>query len=235
MISRILITVFVVVIMAGLLGVRAETVRKKMVFLCVSSVGITALSFVEVNSYGLIGGCFQLFFRFISLICLLALLCNICKKNKIDRIKDFGGAGRNMPYIFAAATILGMIGIGIPATGTFTGILYSEIGLLAGGYGVFTYIGLVGNAAGIIIPAMILLPLLKQAYFPGLENEPEPVQPEITEENSDLTIVMQRDWIKPGKGLTVLCIIVSVLLTVLCIYQKPVMIIAANLMETIFG
>lgn len=236
MISKILIVIFVGIILAGLLGIRESVIKKKLLFLCITSVGITALSFAEVNAYGIVGGCLQLFFRLSSLVCLILLIGNICKKNEITTVEDIAGMGRNMPYLFATAVIFSVIIIGIPATGTFTGILYSEIGLLAGQYGVVTYIGLVGNVAGILISAAILFPLLKQAYFPGMKQETEDVQLEtIQDEKSVLDGMAQREWKKPGKGIMVICLTASVILMVLCIYQKPVMTIAANLMEKIFG
>lgn len=217
MISKILITIAVVLVLAGLLGIRTKTIGKKMLFVSISCVGMTVMSFAELNAYGLIGGAFQILFRFLSLLFLIVLFRNVCKRNQIVNVEDINGIGREMPYIFMAAVIYSMIIIGIPATGTFTGVLYSEIGLFAGGFGVFTYVGLIGNIVGIVVPAVLLLPILKRAYFPGTEAE------------------KRETIVKPEKGMVICNLIMAFLLTVLCIYQKPVMTLAGALMEKIFG
>lgn len=217
MINKILITISVVLVFMGLLGIKTKTIGKKLLFLSISSVGMAALSLAELNAYGLIGGAFQIVFRFLSLLFLILLFRNVCKKNQIVNVEEVSGIGRQLPYLFMAAVIYSVIIIGIPATGTFTGILYSEIGLLAGGYGIFTYVGLLGNIIGIVVPAVLLFPILKKAYFPGTEAE-------------------KRDEIvKPKKEMMICNLIIAFLLTALCIYQKPVMMLAGTLMEEIFG
>lgn len=217
MISKILITISAILVLAGLLGIRSKTLGGKMLFLCISSIGMTVLSFVELNAYGLVGGIFQILFRLISLLFLVLLFRNICKKNGIIYAEDICGIGRNMPYAFLVAAVYSMIVIGIPATGTFTGILYSEIGLLAGSFGVFTYVGIIGNIAGIAIPAALLFPVLKKAYFPEKDRE------------------TRESVIMPDKRMMIMHFLMAFLLAALSVYQKPVMTAAGTLMEKIFG
>lgn len=216
MISKILITISVVFILAGLFGIKSKRLRGKMFFLCISSVGMAALSLVELNAYGLVGGAFQVFFRLMSLLFLVILFRDICKRNLIREAEEINGIGREMPYAFLVAVVYSIIVIGVPATGTFTGILYSEIGLLAGGFGIFTYVGMIGNIAGIAVAASLLFPILKKAYFPGEEAE------------------KRESVMKPGKGMMIVHFVIAFLLTALSIYQKPVMTAAGMLMEKIF-
>lgn len=215
MISKILITISAIFVLAGLFGIRSKTLGGKMFFLCISSIGMTILSFVELNAYGLIGGIFQMLFRLISLLFLVLLFRNVCKKNGIIYTEDISGIGRKMPYMFLMAAVYSMIVIGMPATGTFTGILYSEIGLLAGGFGAVTYVGMIGNIAGIAVPAVLLFPVLKKAYFPEEERE------------------RRESVIMPGKGMMIIHFLMAFLLVLLSIYQKPVMTAAGILMEKI--
>ena len=217
MISKILITISAMLIFAGLFGIRSKTLGGKMFFLCISSIGMTVLSFVELNAYGLLGGIFQMLFRLISLLFLVLLFQNICKKNGIVYAEEICGIGRNMPYVFLVAAVYSMIVIGMPATGTFTGILYSEIGLLAGSFGVFTYVGMIGNIAGIAVSAALLFPMLKKAYFPDKDKE------------------TRESVIMPGKGMMTMHFLTAFLLALLSIYQKPVMTAAGTLMDKIFG
>lgn len=216
MISKILIAVSVILILAGLLGIKAKTIGRKMIFLCISSVGMILLSFAEMNAYGLVGGAFQLVYRLVVMAAFLMVFISVCKKNGFKGMEDLNGSGRQIPYIFAMLVILSTGAIGIPITGTFTGIVYSEIGLLAGGYGVFTYIGLLGNILGIVVPAVLLFPLLRRMYFP-------------------LGEIPEKQVVKPGKGLTVFGMGIAALFVVFSVYQKPVMTVAGALMEKIFG
>lgn len=217
MISKILITVSAILVLAGLFGIRSKTLGGKLFFLCISSIGMTVLSFVQLNAYGLLGGIFQMLFRLISLLFLVLLFCSICKRNGIIYTEDISGIGRKMPYIYLTALIYSLIIIGIPATGTFTGILYSEIGLLAGSFGVFTYVGMIGNIAGIAVSAALLFPVLKKAYFPEAERE------------------RKESVIMPQKGMMFMHFLMAFLLAALSVYQKPVMTAAGILMEKIFG
>ncbi|MCM1158746.1 MAG: hypothetical protein NC300_07845 [Bacteroidales bacterium] len=231
MISKILIMVFTLVIFTGLFGIRAKTLGGRMLFLCVSEFGSAALAFCQLNAYGLLGGIMQSVFRLISLLLLVVMFKPVCKSKQIFTLRDIDGMGKQKPYLFAAVTVLSMIAIGIPATGTFTGILYSEVGLLAGGYGVFTYVGLLANMAGIAVPAALLLPILSRAYFPGAENGVETAKAaSCTPLFGDMV-----QWGCAGKGLTACYLGISLLLVIFCIYQKPVMAMGTKLIEKIFG
>lgn len=217
MISKITIAVSTVIILAGLFSFRTKTVGRKMLLLCISEIGAVALAYAQLNAYGLVGGTMQVLFRVISTIFVICLIMSICRKNEIKQIEDFNGIGKQMPYEFLLISILSVIVIGLPATGTFTGLIYSEIGLLAGGYGIFTYIGLVGNVLAIIVPAVILTPMIRRAYFPEAEAECKEIIGKIS------------------KALFGISAVVAIALVVLCIYQKPVMTFAGFLIEKILG
>lgn len=217
MINKIIIVISVGMILLGVSGVKMQTIRKRMIFLCISSIGGIIMSFAEGNAYGLLGGIFQIIFRFVSLILLIILFFRICKKNEIAKVSDINGIGRGMPYTFMAITIFAMMVVGIPATGTFTGIFYSELGLLAGDYGVFAYIGMLGNMFGIIVPAALLLPILREAYFPDKDRDRREIVRKI------------------GKRISLTGIGLAVLFIILCIYQKPVLAIIGKILEGILS
>ena len=202
MLSKILISVAALLILAGLLGLKMKTVGKRLLFVCIAEVGMVMLSVAEMNTYGLVG-------------------------------------------------------IGIPITGTFTGIIYSEIGLLAGGYGVFTYVGLIGNILGIVVPVVLLFPMLRRMYFPEKEKDSEADTIVHTEEVSntqsdidtekgmeDAGAVLENvDHVEeavgispsPAKSLLTISWLLAAVLLVFSLYQQPVLVVISTVMQKFFS
>ncbi len=237
MLSEILIAVGAVLIVAGFLGLKMKTVGKRLIFLCIAGAGMILLSVAEMNTYGLVGGSFQAVYRIIALIPCLMLFHSICKKNEIKDLNGLDGIGTHMPYTYAILVLLAVMCIGVPVTGTFTGIIYSEIGLLAGGFGVFTYIGLIGNVVGVVVPVMLLFPLLRRMYFPCKEQEAEDNTVEVMEEVSeeDVTEDAVIDIQSPGKGMIAVSGILAVLLVVGSLWQQPILQAVSTVMQKLFS
>lgn len=242
MLSEILIAVGAVLIVAGFLGLKMKTVGKRLIFLCIAGAGMILLSVAEMNTYGLVGGSFQAVYRIVALIPCLMLFHSICKKNEIKDLNGLDGIGTNMPYTYAILVLLAVMCIGVPVTGTFTGIIYSEIGLLAGGFGVFTYIGLIGNVVGVVVPVMLLFPLLRRMYFPCKEQEAEDNTVEVMEEDvpeevseEDVTEDAVIDIQSPGKGMIAVSGILAVLLVVGSLWQQPILQAVSTVMQKLFS
>ena len=223
MLSKILITVAALLILAGLIGLKMKMVGKRLLFVCIAAVGMVILSVAEMNTYGLVGGCFQAIYRILAIIPGPLLFHSICKRNGITDIAGLNGVGRKMPYIYVLLVFLCMVTIGIPITGTFTGIIYSEIGLLAGGYGVFTYVGLIGNILGIVVPVMLLFPMLRRMYFPEKEKNPDVAEGVATVAPS------------PAKSLLVIGWLLAAVLLVFSLYQQPVLVAISTVMQKFFS
>lgn len=237
MLSEILIAVGAVLIVAGFLGLKMKTVGKRLIFLCIAGAGMILLSVAEMNTYGLVGGSFQAVYRIVAVIPCLMLFHSICKKNEIKDLNGLDGIGTHMPYTYAILVLLAVMCIGVPVTGTFTGIIYSEIGLLAGGFGVFTYIGLIGNVVGVVVPVMLLFPLLRRMYFPCKEQETEDNTGEVLEEVSeeDVTEDDVIDIQNPGKGVIAVSGILAVLLVVCSLWQQPILQAVSTVMQKLFS
>lgn len=242
MLSEILIAVGAVLIVAGFLGLKMKTVGKRLIFLCIAGAGMILLSVAEMNTYGLVGGSFQAVYRIIAWIPCLMLFHSICKKNEIKDLNGLDGIGTHMPYTYAVLVLLAVMCIGVPVTGTFTGIIYSEIGLLAGGFGVFTYIGLIGNVVGVVVPVMLLFPLLRRMYFPCKEQEAEDNTVEVMEEDvpeevseEDVTEDAVIDIQSPGKGMIAVSGILAVLLVVGSLWQQPILQAVSTVMQKLFS
>lgn len=237
MLSEILIAVGAVLIVAGFLGLKMKTVGKRLIFLCIAGAGMILLSVAEMNTYGLVGGSFQAVYRIVAVIPCLMLFHSICKKNEIKDLNGLDGIGTHMPYTYAILVLLAVMCIGVPVTGTFTGIIYSEIGLLAGGFGVFTYIGLIGNVVGVVVPVMLLFPLLRRMYFPCKEQGTEDNTGEVLEEVSeeDVTEDDVIDIQSPGKGVIAVSGILAVLLVVCSLWQQPILQAVSTVMQKLFS
>lgn len=238
MLSEILIAVGAVLIVAGFLGLKMKTVGKRLIFLCIAGAGMILLSVAEMNTYGLVGGSFQAVYRIVAVIPCLMLFHSICKKNEIKDLNELDGIGTHMPYTYAILVLLAVMCIGVPVTGTFTGIIYSEIGLLAGGFGVFTYIGLIGNVVGVVVPVMLLFPLLRRMYFPCKEQETEDNTGEVLEEDvpeEDVTEDDVTDIQNPGKGVIAVSGILAVLLVVCSLWQQPILQAVSTVMQKLFS
>ena len=228
MLSKILISVAALLILAGLLGLKMKTVGKRLLFVCIAAAGTVMLSVAEMNTYGLVGGCFQGIYRILAIVPGILLFHSICKRNQVTDLEGLNGIGRRMPYTYALLVFLCMVMTGIPVTGTFTGMIYSEIGLLAGGYGIFTYVGLVGNVLGIVVPVMLLFPMLRRMYFPEKEKDSDADTIVHTEEAVVTTP-------SPAKSLLTISWLLAAVLFVFSLYQQPVLVVISTVMQKFFS
>lgn len=215
--SIVLIIGATILVFMGITGVKAKEVGKRLSALCITTLGATSLSFAQMNVFGLLGGFMQILFRFIGLIFFVVLVFHICKKNQIWKMDDLKGVGRKMPYVFMMVTLLAVMIIGIPSTGAFMGILYSEMGFINGGFGAISIVGMIGNVAGVILPAILIFPIWKNALFPGKGT------------------VVEKEILKPGKGVLAICAIITILLVVFSLMQKPLIKEIGNFIEIIVG
>lgn len=167
MISKILIIGSFVLILLGLIGVRTNSVKRKLLFLLVSIIGMLWLPFAQGNQYGMIGGLWQAVFQIPGGLCFILLIQSICRQNNIQKVEELAGVRQGMPYLFAAGVIFAVVLMGLPGTGAFTGYLYSSIGLMFGEVNVFDYIGLSGIFLGVVVSAAITFSILKAAYLSG--------------------------------------------------------------------
>lgn len=232
MLSKILISVAALLILAGLLGLKMKTVGKRLLFVCIAAVGMILLSVAEMNTYGLVGGCFQGIYRILAIVPGILLFHSICKRNQITELDGLNGIGRRMPYTYTLLVFLCMVMIGIPITGTFTGIIYSEIGLLAGGYGIFTYVGLVGNVLGIVVPVMLMFPMLRRMYFPEKEKDSDADTVQENVDNVEEAVVISPS---PAKSLLTVGWLLAAVLLVFSLYQQPVLVAISTVMQKFFS
>lgn len=236
MLSKILIIVLTLITIVAMLALKTNKVKGKMIWLAVSAIATTALSFLEMNAYGIMGGVFQVVYRVLPLLFFVILISKVCKTYGIKEVSQFDGIGRDMPYLYAIMVAFSLLIIGIPATGTFTGTLYSEIGMMAGGYGVVAYVGMLGNAMGMIVPACILFPILKRAYFlEKQEKEIERFVEEGTKEETEENEEAEEPKVKLSSSVVTAFGIVTAIFVGLCIYQKLILWLADKLLGNIFG
>lgn len=167
MISEILIIVSFVLILLGLIGVRTRNVKRKLLFLFVTTLGMLLLPFSQRNPLGILGGVWQTVFQIPELFCFILLILSLCRQNGIQRIEELAGVRQRAPYVYASGVVFAIAALGVPGTGTFIGYLYSALGLMTGGFNIFGYVGLAGIVLGTAVSAAIIFSILKSAYLPG--------------------------------------------------------------------
>lgn len=212
MINKILMILSVILILLGLGGAKTKNMKKKLLFLCISTAGMVALPISLWNLFGVKGGLRQAVFQLPALLCFVILFYNIGKKNELTSVEELAGTRQGMPFLYTAAVIFAVILVGFPATGTFYGIIHSILGIVGSKFGICVYLGLAGIIAGIAILAMLTFSILKQAYLSG---------------NVKLK--------SPSKGLVVVLVVLALVLVLLCIFQNQVMSVLDKPIENIFS
>lgn len=212
MINKILIIVSVILILLGLGGAKTKIMKKKLLFLCISTIGMVMLPVSLWNLFGVKGGLRQAVFQLPALLCFVLLFYNICKKNELTSVEELAGMRQRMPFLYTAAVIFAVVLAGFPTTGSFYGIMYSLLGLLGGDFGICTYLGMLGVIAGIAISVMLTFSILKHAYLSG---------------DAELK--------SPSKGFAAVMVVMALLFVILCIFQNQAMSVIDNPIEKIFS
>lgn len=170
MISKLLIVVSVVLILLGLAGVVTKSIKRKLIFVVVNTIGMWVLAFsqgkVRLASESL-AGLWQIVYQLPALLGFVFLIRNICKRNDIHMSEELAGVRQGMPYLFAAGAVFAIVLIGLPGTGTWGGYFLAAFGLMLDQAGIFRYVGLCGILAGIAMNAAITFSILKPAYLPA--------------------------------------------------------------------
>lgn len=140
-------------------------IKKRMIYLALVTMGMLGIAFAQKEAYAILAGVQQLLFRVPALLCFMWLLHAICKGNDIKKPEELHGVRNSMPYIYAIMVMLALFIIGVPGTGSFTGILYAQMGSMYAQTGVISYVGLLGNMAGMLATAILIFPILKEAFM----------------------------------------------------------------------
>lgn len=204
MISTVFFIISAVMIVAGIIGLKMKEIWKKLLFAGITSAGMLILTLSQVTGYGLRGAAYQMIFRVIGFIFLCAILLTLAKKNSISKVEELAGIGKKMPYVFAMIVLFSAFVIGLPATGTFNGMFYSTVGLLGSSLGLWAYAAAAVNIIGMVVLAVLLFPILRQAYFPGEEAE------------------NMENVVRLNKGFVIGSALVLVLLLAVSVYPGPV-------------
>lgn len=223
MITNVLVGVSVVITLSGIVGIRGKHIGRKMGALTLTTIGSLGIAFSQAGDYGLLSGFQQLIFRAFGLIFFLLLMNSICKKNEITTLQELNGVRRFLPYTYALLVLSAMLLVGIPGTGTFTGIMYAQMGYMYAATGVISYVGMFGNIAGVVITAWLLFPVLREAFL--FEKKEE--------DDKDYVKPVRRKFVRPGKILSVVAGLVITVLLVLGVWQDVTITIVTKLIEVV--
>lgn len=150
---KLLSVLAVLIILAGMIGAVTKDVKRRMLGVSLTVVGMLLLANVQGGVYGIFAGVELLLFQLPTLILFLIAFGSLCKKNKISQVDGFVGFRRSHPWVLLLFLIMGVILIGIPGTGTFGAYMIEINAILEGtasGVGIFQLISLLGMIVGII-------------------------------------------------------------------------------------
>ncbi len=150
---KLLSVLAVLIILAGMIGAVTKDVKRRMLGVSLTVVGMLLLANVQGGVYGIFAGVELLLFQLPTLILFLIAFGSLCKKNKISQVDGFVGFRRSHPWVLLLFLIMGVILIGIPGTGTFGAYMIEINAILEGaasGVGIFQLISLFGMIVGII-------------------------------------------------------------------------------------
>lgn len=199
-----------------------------MLALSLAVIGSLGIAFAQMGQYGLLSGLQQLPFRGLGLLFLWFVVNSICKKNEITTIEELNGIRHFVPYTYGLMVLLAVFLIGVPGTGTFTGVMYTQMGYMYSYSGVFSYVGMLGNVVGMIIIAMIVFPMLREAFlFEKKENDSE------KKASEEQKIRSRKNFVKPAKALYVVTMLVVVAMLVLSVWQGPMISVVAKIVDRI--
>ncbi len=210
--------------MLGILGVKECTIKKRMVALALVTIGGLGIAFSQTELYGLLSGLQQLPFKVLGLLFLWLLMNSLCKKNQIVMLEDLNGVRRFAPYTYTLMAFMAVMLIGVPGTGTFTGIVYAQLGYMYGSSGVFAYLGMLGNTLAMIISALLVFPILREAFL--FEKKDKQAQ-----EKEDTNVKARKRLEKPSVVLQVIAAVIAVGMTVLSVWQGALTAIVTKIVE----
>lgn len=147
---KVLSVVATLIILTGITGVVTKDVKRRMLGISLTVVGMLLLSNVQNNAYGFFAGIEALVFQLPTLILFLVTFGSLCKNNSIEDVSRLTGFRESHPCVPLLFLIMGAILIGIPGTGTFGAYMIEVNAILTNDIGFFTYVSLLGMLAGII-------------------------------------------------------------------------------------
>lgn len=190
-----------------------KSIGKRMLCLLLTIIGMLGLTFSQMDIYGLLGGFQQLLFRMPALFLLFLMINKVCKLNEIREIKELNGICADMPIMYGLWVALSVFVVGMPGTGTFTGMMYALMGAIDAADGAFAYMEIIGIVAGFLIAAAILCPILREAFLTQKQ--------EVASDKDGITNIKMVDvkkrFAKQGKGLAVVGILAIIILLFLSI------------------
>ena len=226
MIANVLILVSLVMTLLGIMGIREHSIKKRMTALFLATAGGLGIAFSQMGSYGLLSGLQQLPFRIVGLLSLWLLMSSVCKKNQLVTLEDLNGLQKSAPYTYGLMVLMALMLIGVPGTGTFIGIMYAQMGYMYSYPGVFSYVGMLGNVLAMVIIAMIVFPMLREAFLFGKKDgsiEKRDIQPSKTREKFE----------KPPMILQLATAVMAVGLLVLSVWQGILTSVVTKIVESV--
>lgn len=201
----ILLTIF----LGSMLAYRANQLKVRLAYSSVSQVAYVLLGLMLFNETALAGGVLQVLSHAMIKNLLFMVVGAIIFKTGKTYVEEINGEGRTMPITMIAFTIGSLSLIGIPPLSGFVSKYYLAMGSLGYSNNVVGILGVVILIISSMLTAGYLIPIIIKAFFPGKDEDPNVVNPEIGSH-------------EPSSWMTVPFIILTLGIIVLGVYPQPV-------------
>jgi len=183
-----LATLAVVGILYGALMCLVQKDMKRLVaYSSVSHMGFVMLGLMALTVEGLTGGVYQMLNHGISTGALFLLVGLLYERRHTRAISEFGGLGRQMPWLATAFVIVTLSSIGLPGTNGFVGeflvLSGTWLGRLQGhlfGHPVAAAWFAALGALGVILGAVYMLLLVERVFLGPLRNPKNQSLPDLS-------------------------------------------------------
>jgi multicomponent Na+:H+ antiporter subunit D len=122
------------IVMGSVIAIAQTNIKKMLAYSSVGQIGYILLAAAMVNAEALTGGVMHIFSHALMKGGLFFVVGLIVYNIGSERISDFAGIGRRMPFTAAAFTIFSLSIIGIPLTVGFVSKWYLVLGAISSGH-----------------------------------------------------------------------------------------------------
>ncbi len=156
----------IAIIYASLVAFRQTDIKKLVAYSSVAHMGFVTLGIFSFNEIGIQGAIYQMISHGVISGALFFCVGVIYDRMHTREIAFYGGLVHRMPVYAALFMLFSMANVGLPGTSGFVG----EILTMVGGFQASTWAA-AGAALGVILSAVYMLTLYRNAVFGELTNE----------------------------------------------------------------
>jgi multicomponent Na+:H+ antiporter subunit D len=153
------------IVIGSLIALRQDNLKRRLAFSTVVHLSYIVLGAALVTPFGMVGSVMHMVNHGLAKITLFFCAGAIYATTHRENISELGGLGRRMPWTFAAFTIGSLALVGLPGLSGFVGKFFLARGAIQGD----DMVALAIMLGASLLTASYLLPIVRIAFFPGLQ------------------------------------------------------------------